>query len=131
MFARAFAIWWVLLLLAFVNGFVREAWIAPTTGDQWAHAISSLTLSAAIALLAWLSIGWIAPATAVEALRIGGVWIVMTLVFEFGAGHYIFRTPWNALLADYNVFAGRIWILVLITTAFAPLAAASARHAVR
>jgi hypothetical protein len=52
----------------------------------------------------------------------------MTVAFEFLAGHYFFRTPWANLLADYNLFDGRIWLLVLATSAFAPLIMARARN---
>ena len=56
------------------------------------------------------------------------MWLGMTLVFEFGAGHYLFGTPWRALLADYNVLAGRLWVLVLIATMTAPALVYSAGH---
>lgn len=45
----------------------------------------------------------------------------MTVVFEFGAGHYIFGHSWEKLFADYNFVRGRIWALVLVTTFFAPI----------
>jgi hypothetical protein len=45
---------------------------------------------------------------------------VLTLAFEFLAGHYLFGAPWPQLLADYNVLRDRIWVLVLATTALAP-----------
>lgn len=130
MWTRGFAVWWVLLVAAFANGVAREAWLVPATGNGWGHAISSLMLCAAILLLAWLTVPWIHPDTAGNAVRIGAMWLALTLLFEFGAGHYLFRTPWHALLADYNLFAGRIWILVLITTACAPLVTAWGRHLV-
>lgn len=31
--------------------------------------------------------------------------------------------PWEKLLADYNIFAGRLWILVLLNNLLAPLLA--------
>ena len=51
-----------------------------------------------------------------DAWTIGVMWLAMTLAFEFLAGHYFFRTPWATLLADYNLLAGRLWILVLVAT---------------
>ena len=55
-----------------------------------------------------------------DAWTIGPLWLVMTLAFEFVGGHYLFGTSWEALLADYNIFAGRLWIIVLIATWIAP-----------
>ena len=128
MLIRASLAWLVLLALAVVNGAVREAWLIPRIGGSAGHAVSSLSLSALIFLLSWLTIGWISPATARETLLIGLVWLGLTLAFEFLAGHYVFRKPWNELLADYDVLSGRIWVLVLVTTTLAPLLTAHMRH---
>jgi hypothetical protein len=72
-----------------------------------------------------------APATARDAWRIGAMWVALTLASEFLAGHYLFRNPWPRLLADDNVLRGRIWILVLITTAIAPWLVAQASGLLR
>jgi hypothetical protein len=48
---------------------------------------------------------------------------VLTLAFEFGVGHWVFRNSWEKLLHDYDLSSGRIWILVLATTLLAPVAA--------
>lgn len=45
----------------------------------------------------------------------------MTIAFEFLAGHYVFGHPRQTLIADYDVFQGRIWILVLLANLLAPL----------
>jgi len=43
----------------------------------------------------------------------------MTVCFEFIFGHYVAGHSWSKLVYDYNIFAGRIWglLLVWITTA--------------
>jgi hypothetical protein len=120
MWTRTIVVWCGLLVLAFVNGAVREATLVPVFGDNVAHAISSVTLSAAIIVLARLTIGWIAPASSAAAWQVGALWLALTLAFEFLAGHYLFGTPWSRVLADYNVLRGRIWIVVLLTTVCAP-----------
>ena len=50
-------------------------------------------------------------------------WVALTLAFEFLAGHYLFHNPWDKLLADYDVWHGRIWPLVPIVTLLAPVIA--------
>jgi hypothetical protein len=85
-------------------------------------------LCAAILLLCWATIGWMRPATRREVWWIGALWVTLTLAFEFLAGHYVFGTPWRQLLADYNIFRGRIWVLVLVTTAIAPWLAVHCRR---
>ena len=48
------------------------------------------------------------------------LWLAMTLGFEFGAGHFLFKKPWTELLLDYNLSKGRIWVLVPVVTVLAP-----------
>ena len=35
------------------------------------------------------------------------------MLFELGFGHWVAGHPWSRLLADYDLLAGRIWVLVL------------------
>jgi apolipoprotein N-acyltransferase len=44
----------------------------------------------------------------------------MTVIFEFGFGHYVAGHSWSHLLADYNLLAGRVWFLFLIWIALLP-----------
>ncbi|MFO8077919.1 MAG: hypothetical protein R6U21_04705 [Thermoplasmatota archaeon] len=55
-----------------------------------------------------------------QAILVGLLWLVLTICFEFLAGHFVFNNPWEKLFADYNVFTGRIWILIPLTTFVAP-----------
>lgn len=125
---RASAVWLLIVVVAVINGGIRQALISPRTGDTVGHAISTIMLCAAILLLCWVTIEWMRPATRREVWWIGALWVTLTLAFEFLAGHYVFGTPWRQLLADYNVFRGRIWVLVLITTAIGPWLAARSRR---
>jgi hypothetical protein len=58
-----------------------------------------------------------------DAWTIGVTWVALTLAFEFLGGHFIFGRPWQELLGDYNLFAGRIWVMVLIVTLMTPVIA--------
>jgi hypothetical protein len=127
MLARAFGGWVLILLVAVINGGIREALIIPRTNEAAGHAISTISLCAAILVMSWLIIGWIRPTTVRAVWRIAAMWVALTLAFEFLAGHYLFGTPWRQLLADYNIFRGRTWVLVLITTAIAPWLSQSER----
>ena len=120
MWWRAGAAWLGLLVLAILNGAVREWAMTPRLGDAAAHRLSTLTLCALIVGFTWLVIPWIHVATPREAWRVGIAWVALTLAFEFLAGHYLFGRPWTQLTADYDVLAGRIWPLVPVTTLVAP-----------
>jgi hypothetical protein len=124
MVLRATAIWLALLGIAIVNGAVRSAWISPRLGEYAGHVLSTIVLCAVIAWLALVSIRWVAPAGLREAFLVGVLWVVLTVVFEFIGGHYLFGNPWPKLLADYDILHGRLWLLVLVTNLLAPLWAA-------
>ncbi len=121
MLLRAILIWLGILILASVNGAMRDLLVAPRVGDLMARAVSTIILCVLIGLVTWWSIDWIRPLNSRAALEIGIVWLVLTLTFEFGFGHFVSRKPWAELLADYDVQRGRIWVLVLVATLFAPL----------
>jgi hypothetical protein len=127
MYWRALAIWVGILVLASLNGAVRDLALTPRWGDPLARAVSTIALCGLIALVTWLTIGWIHPATTRGALAIGLLWVALTLAFEFLAGHYLFHKPWSTLLADYDVRRGRIWVAVLVATFLAPLLLARGR----
>jgi hypothetical protein len=122
-FLRCFAVWMLLLVVAVANGAAREFLLVPRLGAQTGHVVSTLVLCAAILVVALLTIRWIAPRGRRGALWVGGAWLALTLGFEFLAGHYLFGNSWEKLLADYNLLRGRVWILVLIATLFAPACA--------
>jgi hypothetical protein len=117
---RALAVWLAILLLANINGAVRELWIIPDIGEVAGRAVSTVILCALVLLLPWLTIGWIRPIASADAMKIGALWLVLTLAFEFLVGHYLFRKSWAVLLEDYNVAQGRIWVVVLVVVLLAP-----------
>jgi hypothetical protein len=118
---RALAVWGLLLVLAVLNGGVRDTWLSPVLGDTIGRAISSVLLALLILLATWLTIRWIGPTTPGQAMAVGALWVGLTLGFEFGVGHYGFGKSWAELLADYDLLRGRIWILVLLATFVAPM----------
>lgn len=120
MWWKALLFWFVLMVLAIGNGTVRVELIIPRTGLTAGLGISTLTLCALILGATWLGIRWLGPADAKQAWGIGLFWLVLTLTFEFGAGHVLFKKPWSELLVDYNIAKGRIWVLVPIVTTLAP-----------
>jgi hypothetical protein len=128
MLIHALAVWFVLLFVAITNGARRAAWLIPRLGESRGHVVSTVALCAAILVATWLTMNWLKPASAREALQIGGLWLVLTVSFEFLGGHFLFGQPWERLTADYNVLAGRVWVLVLVTTALAPLLTFVARR---
>jgi hypothetical protein len=126
-YTHAVIIWSGILVLAIANGALRVDVLIPRFGEELGHVLSTIGLCVIILIVAWGAIAWIGPLTRGDSLRVGLLWLTMTLAFELLGGRYLFGTPWPQLLADYNVMAGRIWILVLLATLAAPALAAYAR----
>lgn len=124
---NALLVWLLFMVGAILNGTLRVKMIIPITGEGLGHIISTVLLCAIILTITWHTINWIAPDSRQEAIGIGVFWLVLTLAFEFGMGHFISHLSWSEMLADYNVLKGRIWILVPLTTFFAPWWAAQMR----
>ena len=119
MIVKALGTWLVMLVLAVTLGAAREALLTPSLGSHRAHQVGSLVVCLLFAVLSWLFVRWAGP-TPGQALGIGALWLGMTLAFEFGFFHLVRGVPLATLLADYNVFAGRLWPLVLLTVLVAP-----------
>ncbi|MEO8275315.1 MAG: hypothetical protein ABI639_03805 [Thermoanaerobaculia bacterium] len=125
---RALAVWLLLMVTAVANGLLREKFLTPHFGPQWAHVISTLILCAAILAETFATIAWIAPTSIQAAFTVGVFWMVLVLGFEFGFGHFVARKSWGDLLADYNLMRGRIWLLVPLVTFLAPVLASCRRR---
>lgn len=121
MILRALAVWLVILVVAIATATAREMLLAPRVGAAAAHVVGTLSVVVLALLVIWLTVRWIVPSLEpARLLRLGMGWTALTVAFEFGFGRLVMGHPWSALLHDYNVFAGRIWILVLLTTLFGP-----------
>lgn len=114
-----FLAWFPLLILAILNGVVREVAYKKKMGDKAAHQLSTFTLILLFALYIYVVLLRFPPATAAEALWIGSLWVLLTLCFEFGFGRYR-GNSWKALLAEYNVLRGKVWVLIPLWVMVAP-----------
>lgn len=117
---RALAAWCALLLLAFINGAAREAWLEHHFDEETAHVLGTLLLCVWILAAVWWLAPWLRIATERQALRTGLAWVALTLAAESLVGHYLLGQPWSALLDGADLKDGHIWPLVLIVTAVSP-----------
>ena len=120
----ALGVWLILVIAAILNGTLRNSFISPRAGEYAGHVISTIILICVILVVTYLFLSVIRiDYTVTDLLLVGALWLVMTVLFEFVFGHYVMGHPWAKLLADYNILKGRVWVLVLIATFFAPLLA--------
>ena len=122
MILRAVAVWFLILITVVLTGALRQALLEPRLGELRAHQIGTLLACAAVFLVIFLTLPWLRP-TSLQALGIGALWLGMALAFEFGFFHFVAGRPWSELLADYDLGAGRLLILLWLTTLFGPVVA--------
>ncbi|WP_311170495.1 hypothetical protein [Halobellus ordinarius] len=115
------ALWLLMAVVAVANGVFRELVLIPRIGEYAGHVVSTALLVGAILLVAGVYFGRTPiEYTRAELLLVGAVWTVLTVGFEFLVG-YLEGTPVSETLAQYDVLAGQVWILVPLTLLFAPL----------
>jgi hypothetical protein len=120
---RSFLIWLLFIPLAVLNGALRDLLLTPALGETMGRAISSLTLSLLIFSLTLLFVKKLGVNTVPGLYIVGGFWLVLTMLFEFTFFIVIMGHPMDVLFEDYDLFRGRLWLLVLITTFFSPFLA--------
>lgn len=107
-------------VLAIVNGAAREFAYKDEVGESAANQISVAPLIALLGLYFWiLQRRWPLETTR-DALSVGAIWVVLSVLFEFGFGHYVEGDSWADLLDNYDMSQGNIWILILLWIAVGP-----------
>jgi len=113
-------VWGLLAVLMSLNGIFREVVLA----DHFRRSTADL-------LSAVLGIGIILGATGAffrafpgwrdaNPIRLAVIWTTLTVAFEFIFGHYVDRKSWSELAANYAIWNGRLWPLVLLSLILAP-----------
>lgn len=120
---KALLVWVSILMLAILNGFLREVVLVPMLGSTEGLVMSGLLLSGLIIAVAYVALPWLDARGVVSLLAIGLGWLALTLVFEFSFG-LLQGKPWPVLLEAYTFEDGNIWPVVLLVTALAPWIAA-------
>lgn len=114
------AAWFAMLLASIANGTIRDFVYGPYVSELAAHQISTVTSVLLLGAIMWAFVRRYPPASAGHALAIGLFWMGLTVAFEFLFFHYVGGHPWSALLANYDIMAGRVWVLVLLWVAAGP-----------
>jgi hypothetical protein len=113
--------WFLFMVLAIINASLRNEIYKPFLGEIRAHQLSTVIFIAMILITSYLVLRISnVQLNTQDAFIMGTIWLLLTICFEFLAGHYIFGNSWDKLLADYNILKGRIWSFVLVTLFFSP-----------
>jgi len=107
-----FLFWLPMIVIAFVNATLRELVFIKHCSEFRAHQLSTITLIILCSIYVWFVFPMLSIKNSKQALLIGFVWVLLTVVFEFSLGR-LTNKSWEYLFRDYNFFAGRIWLLFL------------------
>jgi hypothetical protein len=124
MAGKAVLTWLLMIPVAVLNGLFRESVVRPRVGELRAHQCSVVTGSAGFMALVYAlwrdDVGRIRDR---DLVQMGAWWVITTIIFEFGFGRFLRGFSWRALLHEYNVREGRLWIVVLLVILFSPVIA--------
>jgi len=117
---RYVLLWIPMLAIAIANGAFRQLVLAKLLPEPHAHQFSTLTGSILIGAFIWFVVRTWRPSSERHALLIGLVWFLLTVAFESYMGLVLQQRSLSQVLYEYNVFAGRVWALLLVWVALAP-----------
>lgn len=120
MILRYILAWIPMIFIGIANGTLRETTYGKYLNELQAHQVSTIVGIGLFSSYIWgLTHLWQLESTT-QAIVIGAIWFGLTIAFEFIFGHYVAGHSWSRLFQDYNLFAGRVWLLVLLWIAIAP-----------
>jgi FtsH-binding integral membrane protein len=118
---RYILFWFVLLVLAFTNGTLREVVYKNAIGEPWAHHTSVVTGIFLVGLAVWYAVKRWSFTSIHQAMLVGAIWFVLTELFEV---FLILSNP-NNTFADFlhahNIAAGEMWPVFLLWVGISPV----------
>jgi hypothetical protein len=120
MWARAITVWLLVMVVEFVHGTLRWILLRPHVGDFRSGQIGVFTGSVLFLLVVYFCEPWMKLRSAADCLRVGALWLGMTLAFEWSFGHYVMGRSWESIAAEYNLLRGGLMPIGLVIFAMSP-----------
>jgi ABC-type uncharacterized transport system permease subunit len=119
-YLRYILFWLPMPVLGILNGSLRELFLKSYFEEHIAQRASVFTLIVLIFIYGLVIRKKVNLISLSDAIICSISWLLLTICFEFGFGHFVFDIPYEKLLADYNILEGRLWPLVLFFTGLMP-----------
>ncbi len=129
MLAKSLLIWLSIIPLAILNGGLRENIIEPLIGEKYANPVSGIILCLLIFAVALIFIPRLGSGSKKTYLKMGLLWILLTIVFETAFG-LLLGNKLSEILQAYNIATGNLWLVVVIFIGVVPLLVAKIKHKV-
>ena len=108
-----FLLWLPMILIAFANAMLREFFFIKHFTELRSHQLSTITLIILCIIYVWFVFPLMKIQTAQQCFMVGIAWVLLTVGFEFTLGR-LTNKSWDYMLRDYNLIAGKIWLIFLI-----------------
>lgn len=118
-YLQIIGMWFLFLLVAVTLGGLRDKLLKPRLGDFRAHQVGTLLVMFVFWLMIYAFVALIGV-TPAQALWIGLCWSVATVAFEFLFFHYVGGEPWSALIEQYHIHKGNLWLLIILSVLLMP-----------
>jgi len=129
MVQKSLEVWLFVALAAMMNGMFRSLFLVPRLGDHAAHVLSVLMLMIFVLLFSSVLVDrFLREYVNADLFLIGFLWVTMSVSVDFLFEYFVMDVPWRVILHDYDLFSGRIWLLVLATEFIGPWFMASNRR---
>lgn len=119
-YLKSLFVWLCFIPTSILNGGFREYVLTKYLDIALATAVSGILLSVLILFITWLFLPRLVSLNRKESYFTGIIWMLLTILFEFTSGIGT-GVPMKELIAAYNPFSGNLWVLVVLTTMFAPV----------
>ncbi len=117
---KGMLVWCVVVIAAIINGILREELLTPLFGTNISLPVSGITLSILVFLVTYSFIVFTGVSKALDCYLLGLFWLILTLGFEFGFGHYVAGKSWSEISRVFNLVEGDLFLVVLIITTISP-----------
>lgn len=113
------------MLVETIHGILRGLLLVPLTDQIRANQIGVAVGSSLILLVTLFTINWIGAVRTSALLKVGAIWVLLTIAFEVGLG-YAFG-GWERVYMDYDPRQGGLMPIGLFIMLFSPLIARRVR----
>jgi hypothetical protein len=119
-FLKLLIAWLLILPCMIINGIFRELVLKSLVATQVAETISVVIGLAIVVVLTRSLLRPLAGKSMAQVVRASVVLVLLTVAFEFIFGHYVDDKSWSELAANYELWNGRLWPILLAAIAFMP-----------
>ena len=123
---RALLSWFVLLVVAFANGALRQLAYPSTLSDFAARQVAAVVGAVLLGVTIWFLLRRWSIATRSQAWATGALWLVLTVLFELAL--VLRRGTLQDVADQYAIWRGSLWPLLLLWILAAPAVLTAAQR---